>query len=117
MGVSKIWNVYKAATKGKKVATPTFKAKKDLYIKQFQKSKKHSLGEKLNVWANRESGKLISEIGSGVKIKYTKKGKPYVPKGTKPSMLTKAKGGAKIVAPVVGAIAAQGAFKKKEKKK
>ena len=62
--------------------------------------------KKLDVWANRESGKLLSQAGHGVNIKYTKKGKPYVPKGTKPSMLTKAKGAAKIVSPVAAGVTA-----------
>ena len=39
---------------------------------------------------------------------------PHVPKGTKPSMLTRAKGLSKIAAPGVGYLTATG--KKKEKK-
>ena len=59
------------------------------------------MGKKLDVWVNRESGKLLSQAGSGINIKFTKAGKPYVPKGTKPSMLTKAKGWSKIASPAI----------------
>ena len=87
------------------------------YIKQFKKSKKHGLAKKLDVWANRESGKLFSQAGSGVNIKYTKAGKPYVPKGTKPSMLTKAKGWAKLTAPIAAAATAGAVHGKSKGKK
>ena len=94
----------KALAKCKKARLRTVhRVKPDIYIQQFKKSKKHSLGEKFGVWANRESGKFFSQAGSGVNIKYTKAGKPYVPKGTKPSMLTRAKGVTKLVAPVAAA--------------
>ena len=53
-----------------------------------------------------KTGKILSQAGHGVNIKYTKKGKPYVPKGTKPSMLTKAKGFAKLTSPITGGITA-----------
>ena len=90
----------KAKPKKAKLKT-VHKIKPGLYIKQFKKSKKHGLAKKLDVWANRESGKIFSQAGSGINIKYTKKGKPFVPKGTKPSMLTKAKGWAKVASPGV----------------
>ena len=92
--------ILKHAKKGKKVGLRTVhRVKPDIYIQQFKKSKKHGLAKKLDVWANRQAGKMLSEAGHGVNIKYTKKGKPYVPKGTKPSMLTKAKGFAKLTSP------------------
>ena len=91
--------VLKHIKKGKKLKT-VFRVKPSIDISRFKKSKKHGLAKKLDVWANRESGKLLSQTGHGVNIKYTKKGKPYVPKGTKPSMLTKAKGFAKLTSPI-----------------
>ena len=91
--------ILKHAKKGKKLKT-VFRVKPSIDISRFKKSKKHGLAKKLDVWANRESGKLLSQAGSGVNIKYTKKGKPYVPKGTKPSMLTKAKGFVKLTSPI-----------------
>ena len=91
--------ILKHAKKGKKLKT-VFRVKPSIDISRFKKSKKHGLAKKLDVWANRESGKLLSQAGHGVNIKYTKKGKPYVPKGTKPSMLTKAKGFAKLTSPI-----------------
>jgi hypothetical protein len=91
--------ILKHAKKGKKLKT-VFRVKPSIDISRFKKSKKHGLAKKLDVWANRESGKLLSQTGHGVNIKYTKKGKPYVSKGTKPSMLTKAKGFAKLTSPL-----------------
>ena len=91
--------ILKHAKKGKKLKT-VYRVKPSVDISVYKKSKKHGLAKKLDVWANRESGKLLSEAGHGVNIKYTKKGKPYVPKGTKPSMLTKAKGFAKLTSPL-----------------
>jgi len=86
----------------KKPLKTVYRVKEGVDIKQYkQPSKKASVGKKLDVWVNRESGKLLSQAGSGINIKYTKKGKPFVPKGTKPSMLTKAKGWSKIAAPVI----------------
>ena len=109
----------KALAKGKKSKLKTvYRPKEGIYIKQFKKSKKHGLAKKLDVWANRESGKLLSQTGHGVNIKYTKKGKPFVPKGTKSSILTKAKGYSKIVAPLAGALTAgavHGTIKGKKK--
>ena len=97
-----------------------FKAKPDLYIKQFKKSKKHGLKDKFGVWTNRAAGKTLTEMGSGVSVKFKKSGMPYVPKGTKPSMLTKAKGWAKLTAPIAAAGTAgtiHGAIKAKQKSK
>ena len=110
----------KALKVGKKAKRTVFLPKPDLYIKQFKKSKKHGLKEKIGVWSNREAGKAMTEIGSGVSVKFKKSGMPYVPKGTKPSMLTKAKGWAKLTAPIaaagtVGTI--HGAIKAKQKSK
>ena len=106
--------ILKHAKKGKKLKT-VYRVKPSVDISSFKKSKKHGLAKKLDVWANRESGKIFSQAGSGINIKYTKKGKPFVPKGTKPSMLTKAKGWSKIVAPLAAssAVAASRAEKKK----
>ena len=76
------------------------------------------MAKKLDVWANRQTGKMITEATQGVNIKYTKKGKPYVPKGAKSSILTKAKGYTKIVAPLAGALTAgavHGTIKGKKK--
>lgn len=90
------------------------------YIKQFKKSKKHSLREKLGVWSNREAAVAIEEAGKGVTMKFKKSGMPYVKTGTKPSMLTKAKGWAKLTAPIAAAGTAgtiHGAIKAKQKSK
>ena len=105
-------HVKKAKPKKAKLKT-VFKVKPDLHIKQFKKSKKHGLAKKLDVWANRESGKLFSQAGSGVNIKYTKAGKPFVPKGTKSSILTKAKGWSKIATPGATGITAGAVHGKK----
>ena len=91
--------ILKHAKKGKKLKT-VFRVKPSIDISVYKKSKKHGLAKKLDVWANRQAGKMLSEAGHGVNIKYTKKGKPYVSKGTKPSMLTKAKGFAKLTSPL-----------------
>ena len=95
--------ILKHAKKGKKLKT-VYRVKPSIDISRFKKSKKHGLAKKLDVWANRQAGKIISEAGAGVNIKYTKKGKPYVPKGTKPSMLTKAKGMTKLVSPLAAGL-------------
>jgi len=83
-----------------------YRVKPSIDIKQFKRSKKDSLPKKIGVEVNRESGKIFSQAGSGINIKYTKAGKPFVPKGTKPSMLTKAKGWSKIVSPIAAGVAA-----------
>jgi len=111
--------VLKHIKKGKKLKT-VYRVKPHVDISRFKKSKKHGLTKKLDVWANRESGKLLSQAGSGINIKYTKAGKPYVPKGTKPSMLTTAKGWAKLTAPITAAATAgavHGTIKGKKKSK
>ena len=108
--------ILKHAKKGKKLKT-VYRVKPDIYIKQFKKSKKHGLKDKIGVWTNREAGKILSQAGSGVNIKYTKKGKPFVPKGTKSSILTKAKGLTKLVAPVAAGATAGAAHEKSKDKK
>ena len=112
--------VLKHIKKGKKAKRTVFKAKPDLYIKQFKKSKKHGLGDKIGVWSNREAGKTITEIGSGVNVKFKKSGMPYVPKGTKSSILTRGKGAVKLESPIaagltVSAIRDKGKQEKKKK--
>jgi len=110
----------KALAKGKKAQRTVFKPKPDLYIKQFKKSKKHGLREKFGVWSNREAGKAMTEIASGVSVKFKKSGMPYVPKGTRSSILTRAKGAAKLVSPVAAAGTAgavHGTIKKRKGKK
>ena len=91
--------ILKHAKKGKKLKT-VFRVKPSIDISRFKKSKKHGLAKKLDVWANRETGKILSQAGHGVNIKYTKAGKPFVPKGTKSSILTKAKGFVKLTSPI-----------------
>ena len=110
----------KALAKGKKAQRTVFKPKPDLYIKQFKKSKKHGLREKFGVWSNREAGKAMTEIASGVSVKFKKSGMPYVPKGTRSSILTRAKGAAKLVSPLAAAATAgavHGTIKKSKGKK
>ena len=109
----------KALLKGKKDKLKTvYRVKPRVDISAYKKpSKKASLGKKLDVWVNRESGKMLQQAGSGVNIKYTKAGKPYVPKGTKPSMLTKAKGWAKLTAPIAAAATAGAVHGKSKSKK
>ena len=108
----------KALAKGKKAKLKTvYSVKPSVDISRFKKSKKHGLAKKLDVWANRESGKIFSQAGSGINIKYTKKGKPFVPKGTKSSILTKAKGITKPVAPIAAAATAGAVHGKSKGKK
>ena len=69
-------------------------------------------------FVERESVKALSEVGSGVNIKFRKSGKPFVPlsEGTKSGAkkaLTKAKGWTKIAGPAVGAVIATSDKKKK----
>ena len=98
-------HIKKAKPKKAKLKT-VYRLKPGIDISRFKKSKKHGLAKKLDVWANRESGKIFSQAGSGVNIKFKKSGMPYVPKGTKSSILTKAKGAAKIVSPVAAGVTA-----------
>ena len=120
-GFGKALKVGKKA-KPKKAERTVFKIKPENkpYIKQFKKSKKHSLREKLGVWSNREAAVTIEQMGKGVTMKFKKSGMPYVKTGTKPSMLTKAKGWAKLTAPIAAAGTAgtiHGAIKAKQKSK
>ena len=94
-----------------------YRPKKGIYIKQFKKSKKHGLKDKVGVWTNRQAAVAIEEVGKGVTMKFKKSGMPYVKTGTKPSMLTKAKGWAKLVAPVAGAATAGAVHGKSKSKK
>jgi len=111
----------KALKVGKKAKLKTvYRVKPDVDIKQFKKSKKHGLKDKIGVWSNRAAGKTLTEMGSGVSVKFKKSGMPYVPKGEKSSRLTKAKGWAKLTAPVTAAATAgtiHGAIKAKQKSK
>ena len=108
----------KALAKGKKAKLKTvYRVKPHVDISVFKKSKKHGLVKKLDVWANQESGKIFSQAGSGVNIKYTKAGKPFVPKGTKSSILTRAKGLTKLVAPVAAGVTAGAVHGKSKGKK
>jgi len=106
MSITKVPKVGKAVaswvkSKFKKDKLKTvYRVKPSVDISRFKKSKKHGLAKKLDVWANRESGKIFSQAGSGVNIKFKKSGMPHVPKGTKSSILTKAKGITKLVSPV-----------------
>ena len=104
----------KALAKGKKAKLKTvYRPRKGLYIEQFKKSKKHGLRKKFDVWSNRAAGKTLTEMGSGVSVKFKKSGMPFVPKGEKSSRLTKAKGWAKLVAPVAAAATAGAVHGKK----
>ena len=76
--------------------------------------------DKIGVWTNREAAVAIEQMGKGVTMKFKKSGMPYVKKGTKPRMLTKAKGYTKLVAPLAAAGTAgtiHGAIKAKQKSK
>ena len=86
--------------KPKKPLKTIYRVKPGVDISQYKRSKKHRWSKKIGVEVERESGKALQQAGSGVNIKYTKAGKPYVPKGTKPSMLTKAKGFVKLTSPI-----------------
>ena len=108
----------KALKAGKKAKLKTvYRVKPSVDIKQFKKSKKHGLKDKFGVWSNRTAGKTLTEMGSGVSVKFKKSGMPYVPKGTKPSMLTKAKGWAKLTAPIAAAATAGAVHGKSKGKK
>ena len=95
-----------------------YRPKKGIYIKQFKKSKKHGLKDKVGVWTNRQAAVAIEEAGKGVTMKFKKSGMPYVKTGTKPSMLTKAKGITKLVSPLAAGLtggAIHGKIKGKKK--
>ena len=110
-----------ALAKSKKAKLKTvYRPKKGIYIEQFKKSKKHGLKDKIGVWTNREAAVAIEQAGKGVTMKFKKSGMPYVKTGTKPRMLTKAKGWAKLTAPIAAAGTAgtiHGAIKAKQKSK
>jgi len=108
----------KALKVGKKAKlTTVYRPKKGIYIKQFKKSKKHGVKDKIGVWTNREAAVAIEQMGKGVTMKFKKSGMPYVKTGTKPSMLTKAKGLTKLVAPVAAAATAGAVHGKSKGKK
>ena len=108
----------KALKAAKKAKLKTiYRVKPSVDISGFKKSKKHGLKDKFGVWSNRAAGKTLTEMGSGVSVKFKKSGMPYVPKGTKPSILTKAKGWAKLVAPVAAATTAGAVHGKSKGKK
>jgi len=108
----------KALKAGKKAKLKTvYRVKPDIYIKQFKKSKKHGLKDKIGVWTNREAGKMMTEIGSGVNVKFKKSGMPYVRKGTRSSILTRAKGAAKLVSPLAAGLTASAIHDKVKGKK
>ena len=91
----------KAGFKESQKLQEKFLPKKGIYTKQFKKSKKHSLREKLGVLVNRQSAIAIEQAGKGVTMQFTKSGVPFVPAGTTSSILTKAKGWAKITIPAL----------------
>ena len=92
-------HVKKAKPKKSKLKT-VYSPKEGIYIKQFKKSKKHGLKDKVGVWTNRQAAVAIEEAGKGVTMKFKKSGMPHVKTGTKPSKLTKAKGWSKVLAPI-----------------
>ena len=70
--------------------------------KNFKADKKANVLTKIEKWANRESSKAIQEASSGVKLKFSKSGKPYIDKNAKSKTSTKLKGWAKLGGPAVG---------------
>ena len=117
-GMGAILKTLKKAKPTKTKLKTVYRPKEGIYIKQFKKSKKHGLKDKFGVWSNREAAIAIEQAGKGVTMKFKKSGMPYVKTGTKPSMLTKAKGYTKLVAPLAGALTAgavHGTIKGKKK--
>ena len=109
MGWSTIPKIIKIAKKKPKKITSE-KADPRYYLKE-PKTKIKNVVEK-------EVNKAVTQATSGVNIKFTKSGKPFVPlsEGTKSGAkkaLTKAKGWTKIAGPAVGAVIAQSDKKKK----
>ena len=107
--------------KGPKVKT-YYKLKPDTDITQFKKSEKHSLGKKIGVWASRESGRIYSQAGSGVNIKYKKSGEPFVPrseadKSALKKGATRVKGWTKITSPITGGLTGRYIYDKSKSKK
>jgi len=108
----------KALAKGKKAKLKTvYRVKPSVNISSYKKSKKHGLAKKLDVWSNREAAIAMEQAGKGVTMKFKKSGMPYVKTGTKPSMLTKAKGYTKLVAPLAGALTVGAVHGKSKSKK
>jgi len=81
--------------------------------RNFKADKKANVLTKIEKWANRESSKAIQEASSGVKLKFSKSGRPYIDKNAKSKTSTKLKGWAKLGGPAVGAVIAQSDKKKK----
>ena len=109
MGWSTIPKIIKIAKKKPKKITSE-KADPRYYLKQPK--------YKAKGFIERQSVKALSELSSGVNIKFRKSGKPFVPlsEGTKSGTkkaLTKAKGWTKIAGPAVGAVIATSDKKKK----
>ena len=111
LGLGLKWAAGKVA--GKTVKHTTLR--KGVDIKQFISPKKDVI-KKVDAALNRESARTLSQAGSGVNIKFKKSGMPHVPKGTKPSMLTRAKGLSKIAAPAAGYKVVAGSLHKDKKK-
>ena len=108
---------YIKKAKPKKPLKTIYRVKPGVDISQYKRSKKHSWPKKIGVEVERESGKALQQAGSGINIKFKKSGMPYVPKGEKPSILTKAKGWSKIAAPGATAGTIHGIIKGKKKSK
>ena len=85
--------------------------------KHNKENKKANFLTKIEKWANRESSKAIQEASSGVELKFSKSGKPYVEKNAKSKTSTKLKGWAKLGGPGVGAGAATSDPVKEARKK
>ena len=104
--------------KTKKEPAKIFYADRDSTVKEtakkFKSSKKKSKMQNVGAWLNREAQKTINEATSGLSLKYTKHGEPFVYKGTKPSILTKAKGYFKIGAIPIGAHIAENVYEAKQ---
>ena len=83
--------------------------------KNFKADKKANVLTKIEKWANRESSKTIQEASSGVKLKFSKSGRPYIDKNAKSKTSTKLKGWTKIAGPGVGVGVATSDTGKKKK--
>jgi len=104
----------KKAKKAKNVSAARRYAKgMEAEPKNFKADKKANVLTKIEKWANRESLKAIQEASSGVKLKFSKSGRPYIDKNAKSKTSTKLKGWAKLGGPAVGAVIAQSDKKKK----
>ena len=112
----------KALTKKRPKVKTYYRLKDDVDITQFKKSKKHGSGKKLSVWASRESGRIYSQAGSGVNIKYKKSGEPFVPKSEADKSAlkkgaTRVKGWTKITSPITGGLTGRYIYDKSKSKK